>query len=161
MLEFRRKFQKSSISACFLPQLPSACRNFCRNYLQLVEIWMLEFRRKMIDVGVLFRAITVNMSKFWCSGISTKLHRFRRAFCRNYLRRVKILMLEFRRKFIDFSVLFAALTFGVSIFRGGILATVNSSCTCLHAKRRFSMILDTDLHLFLSDPLAVDCDFNA
>ena len=106
MLEFRRKFQKSSISACFLPQLPSACRNFCRNYLQLVEIWMLEFRRKMIDAGVLFRAITVNMSKFWCSGISTKLHRFRRAFCRNYLRRVKILMLEFRRKFIDFSVLF-------------------------------------------------------
>ena len=66
---------------------------------------MLEFRRKIIDFGVLFPAIIFRMSKFRCSNFDEN-HRFWRAFCRNYLRRVEILMLEFRRKIIDFSMLF-------------------------------------------------------
>ena len=69
-------------------------------------------------------------------------------------------MLEFRRKIIDFRVLFAAITFGVSTFRGGVFATV-SSLVVLVAKRRFSMILDTFLHLFLSGSRSVDGDFIA
>ena len=145
---------------------------------------MLAFRRKIIDFGVFFAALTFGVSKFRCSNfdekssflacllphlpsacrnfdarISTKNNRFWRAFCRTYLRRVEISMLAFRRKIIDFGVLFAALTSGVSTFRGGILATV-SSCFLL-AKRRFSMILDTFLHLFLSGSRYVDGDFIA
>ena len=64
-------------------------------------------------------------------------------------------MLAFRRKIIDFSVLFAALTLGVSTFRGGILATVK----VVLAKRRFSTILDTFRHLFLSGSRYVDGGF--
>ena len=86
---------------------------------------MLAFRRKFIDFGVLFAALTFGVSKF-DARISTKNHRFWRAFCRTYFRRVEFLMLVFRRKIIVFGVLFAALTFGVSTFRGGILATVSS-----------------------------------
>ena len=116
-------------------------RAFCRNYLRRVEISMLAFWRKIIYFGVLFAALTFGVSKFRCSHfdekssilacflphlpsacrnsdarILTKSHRFWRAFCRTYLRRVEISMFAFRRKFIDFGVLFAALTFGVSKF---------------------------------------------
>ena len=123
---------------------------------------------------MLFATITFGVSKFRCSHldekssflacllphlpsacrnfdarISTKNHRFWRAFCCTYLRRVEFLMLVFRRKIIGFRVLFAALTFGVLTFRGGILATVRS----------FSTILDTFRHLFLSGSRCVDGDF--
>ena len=91
--------EKSSISAWFLVQLHSVCRNvnaristknhrfwraFCRNYHRRVEF---------IDAQI------------W-----TKLHRFWRAFCRNYHRRVDFFVTEFRRKIIDFGVLFHALS---------------------------------------------------
>ena len=70
--------------ACFLTQLPSACRNgdgristknhrfwrvFFRNYVRCVEILKLEFRRKTIDSGVLFAAIMFGVSFFFRGGI--------------------------------------------------------------------------------------------
>ena len=95
-------------------------RVFCRTYLRRVEISMLAFRLKIIDFGVFFAALTFGVSKFRCSNfdekssflacllphlpsacrnfdarISTKNHRFWRAFCRTYLRRVEISMLVF------------------------------------------------------------------
>ena len=95
---------------------------------------MLEFRRKIIDFGVLFAAITTGVSN--------------------------LLMLKFGRKFIDFDVLFAAITTGVSIFSWWNLGDCQQ-LLLLVAKRRFSMILDTFLHLFLSGSRCVDGDFTA
>ena len=95
---------------------------------------MLEFRRKIIDFGVLFAAITTGVSN--------------------------LLMLKFGRKIIDFDVLFAAITTGVSIFSWWNLGDCQQ-LLLLVAKRRFSTILDTDLHLFLSGSRCVDGDFTA
>ena len=144
---------------------------------------MLEFRRKIIDFGVRFAATTFRVSKFGWSNfdekssifacfvsqlpsacrncdarISTKNHRFWRAFCRNYLRRVEIWMIEFRRKLIDFGVLFSAIAFRVSNFSWWNLWKVRRCCllVVVVAKRRFSTILDSDLHLFLSATRSVD-----
>ena len=91
---------------------------------------MLEFRRKIIDFGVLFAAITTGVSN--------------------------LLMLKFGRKIIDFDLLFAAITTGVSIFSWWNLGDCQQY---LLAKRRFSMILDTFLQLFLSGSRSVDGDF--
>ena len=81
-----------------------------------------------------FAALTFGVSNVDVR-ISTKNHRLWRAFCRTYLRRVEILMLAFRRKTIDFGVLFAALTFGVSKFR------------CSHFDEKSSILACFLLHL--------------
>ena len=67
-------------------------------------------------------------------------------------------LLEFRRKVIDFGVLFDAITFGVSIFSWWNLGDCRD---LLLAKRGFSTIFDTFLHLFLTGSPSVDGDFNA
>ena len=84
---------------------------------------LFEFRRKIIDFCVLFDASTFDVS-ILCDCISvripTKNYQFLRAFLCYYLRRVDFfvlqLLLEFRRKIVDFGVHFHAITFGVSIF---------------------------------------------
>ena len=148
--------ENSSILACFLPHLPSACRNFdaristknhrfwrafCRTYRRRVEIPMSNFDEKSSILACFLTHLPWACRNF-DARISMKNHRFCRAFCRSYLRRVEIPMLAFRRKIIVFGVLFAALTSGVSKFR----------CS-------FSTILDTFRHLFLSGSRYVDGDF--
>ena len=97
-------------------QLPSAWRFFVLQFL-------LEFHRKIIDLCVLFDALTFRVS-ILCDCISvripTKNYQFLRAFLCYYLRRVDFfvlqLLLEFRRKIVDFGVHFHAIISGVLIF---------------------------------------------
>ena len=103
---------------------------------------MLAFRRKIIEFNVLFAAITLQVKEtnFELKETRFQLMNFGVLFCRNYLWRVKIPVLEnfdekstilacffpqlpsacqnsgarISTKIIDFGVLFAAITFGVS-----------------------------------------------
>ncbi len=78
-------------------------------------------------------AITFGVTIFRASisaRISTKNHRFRRAFWCNSLRRVDFFVVpflnEFRQKKNNLGVLFDAITFGVSIFCGSISARIST-----------------------------------
>ena len=100
---------RASISARISPKNHRFWRAFSCNYLRRVDffvvLFLLEFRQKIIDFGVLFDAITFGGTIFCdtiSARISTNIHQ-------------SSILFEFRRKIIDLCVLFDALTFRVSI----------------------------------------------
>ena len=80
-------------------------RAFCRNHFRRVEMLMLEFRRKIIDCGVLF--VKVDEKSSILAWLLTHLASACRLFEVEFWRLSAVII-------HDFGVLFAALTFCVS-----------------------------------------------
>ena len=92
-------------------------RAFERNCFWRVVFSWWNFGVRNLSIVACFLTHLLSASRFFDGRISTEYNRFGRAVCRNYHRRVEIWMLEFRRKIIDFGVLFDAITIGVSKWR--------------------------------------------